>query len=394
MVSPQGSILAGIRSPQPDFAGALAGGMEFAQQRQMRDQQMQMNDQNMALAGRGMDIREQQMGMQQQQHDQQTGLVDYEVAVQKIRVANRLAKHARSLPEYERGAFVQSLNPDMLKSVGINPEGVSAIQLDDRSLDGLIAQTGSVLSEVGGDQNIQQAQYVPGLGYVQQRRDGSVGLQPLSADEQRVVRGAMDQESDRRAREAAGREGAVLGVRTEMEPTLTDLNTRAKDSASQSVKQIGEYSNQLANIEANIGNYNEGVRLLEQGADTGVITSRLPTIRATSQKLNNLRNRLGLDVVGSTTFGALSQSELDMALDTGMPDKLPPEELKKWFIERRNAQHKLAGSISSAIQFLNIPGNSLADLHALQKQDKEQQAQPQNAPVPGQQSIDDLLRMY
>lgn len=390
MVSPQGSILAGIRSPQLDLAGALAGGMEFAQQRQMRNQQMQMNEQNM-------DIRQRDMALREQQAQQNISQADYAMATQRLGVINRLAQRVREIPESERAAFVQTLNPHMLESVGINPADVTGVQLDDRSLDGLIAQTGSVLSDVGGAQNIQQAQYVPGLGYVQQRRDGSVGLQPLSADEQRMVRGAMDQESDRRAREAAGKEGAVLGVRTEMEPTLTDLNTRAKDSASQSVKQIGEYTTQLSNIESNIDNYNEGVRLLEQGADTGVITSRLPTIRATSQKLNNLRNRLGLDVVGSTTFGALSEAELNMALDTGMPDKLPPEELKKWFIERRDAQQKLANSISSAIQFLNIPGNTLADLHALQKQDKEQrQAQPQNSPQPSarQPSLDDLLRMY
>lgn len=379
MVSPQGSILAGVVSPRADYVGALAGGMQIAQDRQAHQQNMAMN----------------QQAISQQ---------DYTMATQRLGVINRIAQRVRSLAPQDREAFVQSLNPQMLESVGIDPAQVAGVDLSDRGLDAIIAQTGAAMADVDTQQNIQQATYVPGLGYVQQRRDGSVVLQELNEDQKGRVRGAMDAESDRRAREAAGKAGAVLDVRTEKEPTLTDLNTRSKDSASQAVKQIGEYSNQLSNINANIKNYDEGIRLVDEGANTGVIASRLPSIRANAIKLNNLRNRLGLDVVSSVTFGALSEAELNMALDTGMPDKLSPPELRQWFVERRDAQQKLANSIDSAIQFLNVPGNTLADLHALQRQDSRQQGgsgrgamTPGIAPpaaTGGEPSIDDLLRMY
>lgn len=152
------------------------------------------------------------------------------------------------------------------------------------------------------------------------------------------------------------------------EATIKDATKRAEQEAKNATETSKKYFDQLTNINANINNYREGIRLLrEEGASTGVVEKRLPSLKAASQKLDNLRNRLGLDVVGGTTFGALSEAELAMALDTAMPSSLQPEELAKWFEERMSAQQKLADILDGAIQFLAVPGNSLADLREEQK---------------------------
>lgn len=186
----------------------------------------------------------------------------------------------------------------------------------------------------------------------------------------------------------AAREGGKIDTQIEKRPELLDKETRATEDAKNATKTSKEYFDQLQNIQGNISNFDEGIRLLrEEGANTGVLARRLPSLKASSQKLDNLKNRLGLDVVGGTTFGALSEKELQMAMDTGMPDNMKPEELATWFEQRRDAQQKLAGILDGAIQFLSIPGNSLADLREMQKSDTAgaQQGQPaqssQNQPV-------------
>ena len=56
--------------------------------------------------------------------------------------------------------------------------------------------------------------------------------------------------------------------------------------------------------------------------------------------MENAASRLGLNVISATTFGALSEGELRLAMDTAMPP-LEPVALKKWIITKRAAQKKL-----------------------------------------------------
>lgn len=81
------------------------------------------------------------------QNEQQIGAADQERAMQKLSVINRLAVKARSLPSGDRQQFVQSINHNMLQSVGINPADLPNQSLDDQSLDALIAQTSAALPQ-------------------------------------------------------------------------------------------------------------------------------------------------------------------------------------------------------------------------------------------------------
>lgn len=392
-------------APTQNFGQQLLGAVAQGQGIQQNQQALQAGNQRMAMNN-------QNMQAQQQGQQRQVSEYDYQTAVRRLEVINRLAKHARNLPTpQEREQFKQSLSPEMLQSVGIDPAQLAQTPIDDQGLDSLIAQTSAALPQEEMAVRVQSSQVLDNGTTVQVMNDGSTRVTDpqgklLEGDKRaQAIRDAQQFGVDIQSQRAGGRAGAVLDTRIDKEPVLQDLTTRATKEAENVTKTSKEYFDQLQNIEGNIRNYAEGIRLIrEEGANSGVIARRLPSLKAASQKLDNLRNRLGLDVVGSTTFGALSQSELDMALDTGMPNNLQPEDLAKWFEDRMNAQQKLADILDGAIQFLNVPGNSLADLRAMQKQQRTEApgGSGQGAATPGiggssqssSPSIDDLLRMY
>jgi len=126
----------------------------------------------------------------------------------------------------------------------------------------------------------------------------------------------------------------------------------------------------LATTRKNIANMDEGIALLKGGARTGVVEGRLPSVRAASLKLDNLRGRLGLDVVSSVTFGALSESELAFAINTALPTGLDETDLLGWMQEKRDAQAKLATNLEEAALFLGTPGNTVAEFIRLKKQQR------------------------
>lgn len=140
-------------------------------------------------------------------------------------------------------------------------------------------------------------------------------------------------------------------------------------SAKEAAKKSAESFERLEKIRVNIRNIGEAIRLVDEGAETGAVASKLPSVRAASVKLDNLQGRLGLDVIGNTTFGALSESELKFALSTALPTKLQGPELKNWLIKKRDAQQKLADYIEDSAIFLGTPGNTVAEWHKMKREE-------------------------
>ena len=125
-------------------------------------------------------------------------------------------------------------------------------------------------------------------------------------------------------------------------------------------KQVGVAFAEIGKIKKNIGNIDDAIKAIDDGANTGVIASKFPNITTASITLNNVRSQLGLDVIGSVTFGALSEGELNLALDTALPTTLRPQALKQYLTEKKAAQEKLVGYLSKQISYLSKPGNNLA----------------------------------
>jgi hypothetical protein len=125
-------------------------------------------------------------------------------------------------------------------------------------------------------------------------------------------------------------------------------------------KQVNQAFAQIGKIKTNIGNIDEAIAAIDAGANTGVIASKLPNITAASVQLANIRNTLGLDVIGSVTFGALSEGELNLALDTALPTNLAPKDLRAYLVNKKTAQTKLAGYLTEQATYLSKKGNTLA----------------------------------
>lgn len=137
-------------------------------------------------------------------------------------------------------------------------------------------------------------------------------------------------------------------------------SARSRATLAQSI--VKEAYTTLGNVRSNITNLDRVAALLDKpGVSTGVIESQLPTWDASTIELRNMRSRLGLDVVGSVTFGALSTGELQLALDVALPTNLSPPDLKKWVLNKKAAQEKLSNYLSEQVRFLSIPENTLGD---------------------------------
>ena len=133
---------------------------------------------------------------------------------------------------------------------------------------------------------------------------------------------------------------------------------RALGSLSSDI--VGQSYKEMMTVQKNISTLEDAKRALESGAQTGYFAQFIPDVSASAVELQNVRNRLGLDVVSSVTFGALSESELNMALDTGLPESMDEDYLKGWVQERIDAKKKLLDNLSEAASFL-ARGNSIGD---------------------------------
>jgi hypothetical protein len=153
---------------------------------------------------------------------------------------------------------------------------------------------------------------------------------------------------------------------------LADIEVK-KTSKVALVKQAATASKEafdsLKGVRTTIANIDDAIKALDKGAATGPIVSKLPSFREASIELGNIKGRMGLDVVGATTFGALSESELNFALDTALPDSLEPAALKDWLARKKDTQKKLADELRKAASFLGKPGNTIADYIELQEKE-------------------------
>ena len=97
------------------------------------------------------------------------------------------------------------------------------------------------------------------------------------------------------------------------------------------------------------------VDLPTDGANTGWLESKFPSVFASSIALDNIRSSLGLAVVGMNTFGALSEGELELALATALPNTMQEAELSQWISDKIAAQEKLRIHYAKAAEYLTNP---------------------------------------
>lgn len=203
-------------------------------------------------------------------------------------------------------------------------------------------QTGVLANQQGG--GVQSSAFIPGKGFAVLDKSGSAGFVP--------VEGVG--ETSEQKREA----DIQASARKEQQKALLQGKTSA---VKQAIVKGGQAFDRIQPISTAINNYDEAIAAIDEGAETGVIDSMLPSFRKASIELDNVVKRLGLDVVGNTTFGALSESELAFALKAAVPDNLQPAELREWLIAKRDAQKKVKARVEEAASFLSDGTHTLKD---------------------------------
>ena len=142
-------------------------------------------------------------------------------------------------------------------------------------------------------------------------------------------------------------EEASLASKTEIDlaDRLADRKI-ATDLSKDLFKQYDSLDKQAASLQE-IRNL-----IANEGAITGPIRSRLPTFDAATQSLRTIANQLGIQIINSATFGALSATELRLALETGFPQNLGPEAAVEYIDKKLAAQAKLRSELLKKVNKL------------------------------------------
>jgi hypothetical protein len=119
----------------------------------------------------------------------------------------------------------------------------------------------------------------------------------------------------------------------------------------------------------------------KEGADTGLIDQWLPAFDAATAELRSMANSLGIDIINSATFGALSAPELRLALSTALPQGLSGAQLLTWVDERISAQSKLRDELVKAGEYLVRPSTNYSDYAADLAQKTARNTQTASYPI-------------
>ena len=157
------------------------------------------------------------------------------------------------------------------------------------------------------------------------------------------------------------------GLQAGAKTTAENLADVATGGAAEGAKDLGKATvsagisawEGYGNMQASIATISDAIEAIDSGAESGVVAKYLPDVTEASASLNNAMNRMGLDVIGSVTFGALSEGEMRLAMNTAAPRDLSPEALRSWLVKKQAAQQKTAAMLANAAQYLTKPGNTL-----------------------------------
>lgn len=249
-----------------------------------------------------------------------------------------------------RGKEILDTRIEAAKNAGTTEE-VQALQayrkIADVDPDAVVEAVALQAGMAFGDEFLKQ---IPGLAEkrVQGQKvldDGTTVI--VYTDGTTEVRNPSGEALQGEARAQAIRDAQQYGI--DVQRQRASGRERAKISA-----QEGKLALQGArSAEGNIANLKEARRLVaEEGASTGVLQRFLPTFRDSTIALREVQRRLGLDVIGSVTFGALSEAELQLALDTALPTDLSGPALIEYLDRKIVAQEKVAREQQKLAEYL------------------------------------------
>lgn len=263
-----------------------------------------------------------------------------------------LKRSAEQMKTAAKVAFIGAKSPELwnearpvlTKTLGFDPGGFENAAITAKGLAGGANQAGQKADTVQSSKQL--------AGGVTQKvyTSGRTEITEPTPEEAEIIRKAEERGVDIQQRRAQAR---GLGTGT----------AKIADKALDQTEKLRSNNLKLKKVIAEVG----------EGAETGPIANRLPSFRAATRRLIQIKNELGLDVIGSVTFGALSEGEMNLAMDTALPTGLQGPELVKWAQDKINAQEKLADYFEKQAVFLSKPGNTAADWLVKVREAKPQQ---------------------
>jgi len=154
----------------------------------------------------------------------------------------------------------------------------------------------------------------------------------------------------------------------ESEAIIAEGKKFAEMQGSQRSQAIDKGFDKVQTLSKNIINLGNAIEAVRGGAATGAITKRFPSIRESSVLLDQVQGALALDVIGSVTFGALSEGELNLAKAIAIPTGLEGPALIEWLQGKKEAQQKLLSYFEEQIDFLDQGGSVAGFLRSKKRQ--------------------------
>jgi hypothetical protein len=261
------------------------------------------------------------------------------------RTAQWLASRGRD--DLAQAMMTGALDPKTAVATAMQPvDPLAAIQLETAQINLERLKSGA-----DSDPNVQSSALLPDQsGVVVTMRDGSVrvrriGGQELSGQEaEDFVRQAQENYASLQGDIYDQRRRGTLGANIDLggeAARVAELGRMAPEIAE-------DYYRRANLVQSSIGNMASAIQAIDEGAQSGIIYDMLPNVTVASAELQNARQRLGLDVIGSVTFGALSEAEMLLAMDTAVPRGLVPAELRIWLDRKRAAQEKALIALQEA----------------------------------------------
>tara|TARA_B110000046_G_scaffold160828_1_gene174168 strand:+ start:167 stop:1258 length:1092 start_codon:yes stop_codon:yes gene_type:complete len=148
--------------------------------------------------------------------------------------------------------------------------------------------------------------------------------------------------------DVAGAIGQTPTQKLEIENAAT---TRLADIAMAQKKGFAAFDRASA-MDESLVKLESAREAVKNGASSGFLARFVPSFSAATTSLRNTANSLGIDIINSATFGALSEKELQLALSTGLDLSLQGEELNKHILEKIAAQTKMRDWLISQSKIL------------------------------------------
>ena len=153
---------------------------------------------------------------------------------------------------------------------------------------------------------------------------------------------------------------------------------KAEWDMSQGLKKGDEVFSKFNIIDQQIRNFQRAGELVSEGAKTGFIQKFLPSTSAATTELRTIARTMGIDIINSATFGALSATELNLALETAFDQNLTGDALVEYIQNKIAAQTKLRNALMPEVQML-LGGSGLKAYAEYKMDNRKRHDAAQNA---------------